>query len=93
LPEDILISKDSIDSSARNSFSGVLAEVTRIKSTVKLIIDTGIPFHVVLTKRAHDDMGLFPGSEIYLTFKASATHTVQNDARQGSKKLKKDEAT
>jgi hypothetical protein len=47
----------------------------------------------VLTKRAHDDMGLFPGSEIYLTFKASATHTVQNDARQGSKKLKKDEAT
>lgn len=76
MPGDILISKDPIDSNARNSFSGVLAEVTKTKSTVKLIIDTGIPFHLVLTKRAYDDMGLFPSSEIYLTFKASATHTV-----------------
>ena len=75
-PEDILISKDPIDSSARNSFSGVLAEVTKTKSTVKLVIDTGIPFHAVLTKRAYDDMGVFPGSEIYLTFKASATHII-----------------
>ncbi|WP_319507937.1 ABC transporter ATP-binding protein [uncultured Methanolobus sp.] len=75
-PEDILISKDPIDSSAQNSFSGVLSEVIRMKSTAKLVIDTGIPFRVVLTKRAYDDMELSIGSKVYLTFKASATHII-----------------
>ncbi|WP_321428819.1 ATP-binding cassette domain-containing protein [uncultured Methanolobus sp.] len=75
-PEDILVSKTPIDSSAQNSFSGVLTEITRMKSTVNLVIDSGIPFRVVLTKRAYDDMGLYVGSWVYLTFKASATHII-----------------
>ena len=75
-PEDILLSKNPIDSSAQNSFSGVLTEITRMKSTINLVIDSGIPFRVVLTKRAYDDMGLYPGSWVYLTFKASATHII-----------------
>ncbi len=74
-PEDILISKDPI-SSGRNSFNGVVSEVIRRKSTVKLVIDTGIPFRVVLTKRTYDDMELCTGADVYLTFKASATHIV-----------------
>lgn len=75
-PEDILISKNPIESSARNSFSGVIAEVSRMKSTVKVVIDAGIPFRVVLTKRDYDDMGLSIGKKVYLTFKASATHII-----------------
>lgn len=75
-PEDILLSKDPIDSSAQNSFSGVLTEITRMKSTVNLVIDSGIPFKVVLTKRAYDDMGLYVGSWVYLTFKASTVHII-----------------
>lgn len=75
-PEDILISNDPIESSARNSFSGVVAEVSRMKSTVKVVIDAGIPFRVILTKRDYDDMGLSIGKKVYLTFKASATHII-----------------
>lgn len=75
-PEDILISKVPIDSSARNSFSGVVSEVIRMKSTIKLLIDTGLLFRVVLTKRAYDDMELSQGSKVHLTFKASATHII-----------------
>ncbi len=75
-PEDILISKDPIHSSAQNSFSGVLTEITRMRATVNLVIDAVIPFRVVLTKRAYDDMGLYVGSWVYLTFKASATHII-----------------
>jgi molybdate transport system ATP-binding protein/molybdate/tungstate transport system ATP-binding protein len=73
-PEDILVSKAPIESSARNSFSGVLTETIKMKSTVKVVVDAGIPFRVVLTKRAYDDMGLSPGMTLYLTFKASVTH-------------------
>ncbi|WMW22695.1 TOBE domain-containing protein [Methanolobus mangrovi] len=69
-----MISKDPIDPSASNSFSGVLSEVIRMRSTVKLMIDAGIPFRVVLTKRAYGDMQLSIGSNVCLTFKASATH-------------------
>jgi molybdate transport system ATP-binding protein/molybdate/tungstate transport system ATP-binding protein len=74
--EDILVSKEPIESSARNSFSGVLLETIRMKSTVKLVVDTGIPFKVILTKRAYEDMGLSAGMPVYLTFKASVTHII-----------------
>ncbi|MDY0388694.1 MAG: ABC transporter ATP-binding protein [Methanolobus sp.] len=75
-PEDILISKNPIYSSATNAFTGTLTEISRMRSTVKLVIDAGIPFRVVLTKRAYDDMELSIGADVYLTFKASATHII-----------------
>ncbi|MBN2110661.1 MAG: ABC transporter ATP-binding protein [Methanosarcinaceae archaeon] len=75
-PEDILVTKEHIESSARNSFSGVVTDVTRMRSTVKLVIDAGIPFRVELTTRAFDKMKLNTGMKVYLTFKASATHLI-----------------
>lgn len=75
-PEDILISGKPIDSSARNSFRGVVSDVIMMKSTIKLLIDTGLTFSVMLTKRAYDEMELSPGAEVFLTFKASAVHLI-----------------
>jgi molybdate transport system ATP-binding protein/molybdate/tungstate transport system ATP-binding protein len=40
------------------------------------VVDTGIPFKVILTKRAYEDMGLSAGMPVYLTFKASVTHII-----------------
>lgn len=73
-PEDILISKKEIDSSARNSFSGKIMEVKDVGALVKLVIDVGIPFVVALTKRSYEDMELAYGTHVYIAFKASATH-------------------
>ncbi|APH39258.1 ABC transporter ATP-binding protein [Methanohalophilus halophilus] len=75
-PENILVSINPIESSARNSFSGVLTQATRMKSIVNVIINAGIPFRVVLTKRTYDDMELSIGREVYLTFSASAVHII-----------------
>jgi len=34
----------------------------------------GIPFVVALTKRSYEDMELAYGTNVYIAFKASATH-------------------
>ncbi|MGM0770957.1 MAG: TOBE domain-containing protein [Halobacteriota archaeon] len=75
-PEDIFVSKDHIETIASNSFSGTLVEVSRMRSTVKLVIDAGTHFRVVLTKRTFDEMGISIGEKVYLTFKASAAHII-----------------
>lgn len=74
--EDIFISKEPIESIASNSFSGTLIEMSRMRSTVKLVIDAGILFRAVLTKRTCDEMDLSIGEKVYLTFKASAVHII-----------------
>ena len=74
-PEDILVSKNRIESSARNSFQGKIDSIVDEGITVKLIVDIGIPFAVVITKQSFDDMGLASGIPVYITFKASAVHT------------------
>jgi molybdate transport system ATP-binding protein/molybdate/tungstate transport system ATP-binding protein len=73
-PEDILISKREIDSSARNSFSGVITEVKDMGGIVRAVVDVGLPFVVALTKRSYDDLRLAPGTRVRIVFKASAVH-------------------
>ncbi len=72
--EDILISKRKIDSSARNSFSGEIKEVKNMGTIIRVVVEVGIPFVVVLTKRSYEDMKLAFGAQVCVTFKASAVH-------------------
>ncbi|MEA1894712.1 MAG: tungstate ABC transporter ATP-binding protein WtpC [Euryarchaeota archaeon] len=73
-PEDILISKREIDSSARNSFSGEIVEVKDMGGIVRAVVDVGVPFVVTLTKRSYEDLRLAPGTRVCIAFKASAVH-------------------
>jgi len=75
-PEDIILSKRSISSSARNTFTGSIVEVSDLGSIVKLRIDAGREFVVQITKRSFVEMGLNLSSKVYLTFKASSVRTV-----------------
>lgn len=71
-PEDIVLSKKRLESSARNSFNGKIVEAQGLGSLVKLKVDVGRPFIVQITRRSFEEMELNLGSEVILTFKASS---------------------
>ncbi len=73
-PEDILVSRKEVDTSARNSYRGEIAEIIDRGAIVKIVVDVGIPFVVVITKRSFEDMNLEIGKEVHITFKAAAVH-------------------
>jgi len=73
-PEDILVSLTPIDSSARNSFRGRIKEISDTGTIVKITVEVGIPLIAAITRRSFQDMGLGPGTDVYLTFKAADVH-------------------
>ncbi|KXB08742.1 hypothetical protein AKJ59_00530, partial [candidate division MSBL1 archaeon SCGC-AAA385M02] len=75
-PEYILVSKHSINTSGRNMFEGEISGILDQGPTVKLKIDVGRKFTVVITKKSLMDMELETGSRVFLAFKASAVHLI-----------------
>lgn len=75
-PEDILVSKKSIESSARNSFNGKITDVVDKGAIIKIVVDIGIPFSAIMTRRSLDDLELKRGMSAYLNFKASNVHFI-----------------
>ena len=71
-PQDIILSKNIIQSSARNIFKGKITEITDLNSLVKLKVDVCVLFTVQITKRSFNEMGLNLGSDVYVAFKASS---------------------
>jgi molybdopterin-binding protein len=71
-PEEILISPRPIDSSARNMYSGTVEEIADNGTTVRITVDCGIPFVVVITRQGYLEMGLGVGDAVYVAFKASS---------------------
>ena len=75
-PEDIIVTKKMLSSSARNVFKGKIVEVSDFGPIVKLKINAGKEFVVQITKRSFVEMGLNVGSTVFLAFKASSVHLV-----------------
>ena len=71
-PRDIIMSSKLLDSSARNSFRGTIKEISEIKDQVKVVVEAGLDFAVMITKESCTEMALMIGSEVFLTFKASS---------------------
>jgi len=75
-PQDIIVSKSAVVSSARNVFKGRIIEVLDLGSLVKLRVDVGKPFTVQITKRSFSEMQLNLDSCVFLAFKASAVQVI-----------------
>jgi molybdopterin-binding protein len=71
-PENIVVSKDSVDTSARNRFSGTVAEVTDLGSTVRLRVSGDRRITAIITRRSFFEMQFNIGSEVYVFFKATS---------------------
>jgi molybdopterin-binding protein len=75
-PQDIILSKSPVESSARNVFKGKITEITDLGSLVKLKVDVGKPFTVQITKRSFVEMRLNLNAEVYIAFKASSVQVL-----------------
>jgi molybdopterin-binding protein len=75
-PQDIIVSKQAIDSSARNVFKGKITEITDFDSLVKLTVNVGKPFKAQITKRSFNELDLCLNAEVFITFKASNVQVI-----------------
>jgi len=76
-PSDIVVSKKAFNSSGRNTFKGQIVEIQKYDSSVKLVVDAGPHFSVLITDASRCEMGLEFGSEVFLTFKATAVRVLK----------------
>jgi tungstate transport system ATP-binding protein len=75
-PEDIIVSKERLFSSARNSFQGKITKIIEQNGTVHLEVEAKETFRVQITKISFHEMGLTLGTKVFLIFKASSVHVL-----------------
>lgn len=75
-PQDIILSKSNVASSARNVFKGRIIEISDLGTLVKLKVDVGKPFIVQITKRSFNEMALNLNAEVFIIFKASSVQII-----------------
>jgi molybdopterin-binding protein len=75
-PQDIILSKSAVLSSARNVFKGRIIDISDLGTLVRLKVDIGKPFTVQITKRSFSEMALNLNSEVFIAFKASSVQII-----------------
>ena len=73
-PEDILVSREPLQSTARNCFQGVISDVADRGSIIYVTVTLPPDFICIITRQAFDELRLRKGIEVWITFKASAIH-------------------
>ena len=76
-PNDILVSREPLHSSARNCFPGRIVKVERDERGILLTIDCAPPLVARITRHSYEDLALNVGSPVYVTFKSSAIHIIR----------------
>lgn len=72
-PEELIVSKEKLVSSALNSFKGIISRVTEADNEVYVYVSVGsIELAAALTRQSLERLGLKIGDEVTLTFKATA---------------------
>ena len=71
-PQDIILSNDWIETSARNQFRGPIVGVEEKDGIVMISVDVGSVFRAQITRRSFEEMELSLGKEINISFKASS---------------------
>lgn len=72
--DDVILSKERIQTSAQNQFSGTVRRVETADHTVRVSLDCGFPVQALITEYSVDSLKVVPGAEFFVTFKASAIH-------------------
>lgn len=73
-PEEIVLSREPLHSSARNSFRGRITAIEDRGTLAYVAVEVPPVFTSVITHRSLEEMGLRVGEEVHIAFKASAVH-------------------
>lgn len=68
-PEDIILSKDSFISSARNVHKGIVSNIILDGTSAKVILNIGIPIVALITKKSLNELSIEKGTGLYTIFK------------------------
>ena len=71
-PEDIVLSLTPHPDSARNHMKGRIARLERVGPVTLVHLDVGRPLIASVTTASTDEMGLHPGTQVVVAFKATA---------------------
>lgn len=71
-PENIVLSKNPLRSSARNVFKNRITKITNLGPILNVELDNGL--EIFITKQSAEEMSLKQGVQVYASFKATATH-------------------
>jgi len=74
-PEDIILSKAPLESSARNMLECIITGLSLTGLVYRISLDRG--FCSVVTKQSVENLELVEGLQIYASFKASAAHVIR----------------
>lgn len=78
-PEEITLHlADAPLTSARNLLEGTVARMTAFGPLMRLSVDCGILFSVLITWKSAEEMGIVEGTRVRISFKASAVHVVED---------------
>ena len=73
-PENIILSRKALRSSARNSIKTRIAGITELGATAKIHLGNGLT--AAVTKQAIEELGLRVGVTVYASFKATTVHVI-----------------
>lgn len=74
-PENIILSKVRLGSSARNNIEGKIVKVTPFGPTFRIHLDNGLS--ALVTKQSLEELGLRTGETVQASFKATAVHLIR----------------
>jgi len=75
-PQDIILSRQELASSALNRFEGRITGVEDVNGSLRVFVDTGIVLCALVTRRSYVEMDLNVGSPVWVTFKANAVKVI-----------------
>ncbi|WP_456326328.1 tungstate ABC transporter ATP-binding protein WtpC [Palaeococcus sp. (in: euryarchaeotes)] len=74
-PEDIVISKEALKSSARNEFKAEIKAIEDLGALVRLTLKIGnLELRAFITRSSLVELGIEEGKDVYVSFKATAVH-------------------
>jgi len=75
-PEDILVSREQHQTSARNRLEAGIVRLERLGPVTHVYLDAGRPLVAAVTTASAEEMALKPGERVAISFKAMAVHLV-----------------
>lgn len=75
-PENIIITKEKVKSSARNNFEGKIIDIIDQGALSRLTIDIGVLLNVLITNKSLNDLNLKKDDKAWANFKASEVYVL-----------------